>query len=152
MLFVVFMATVAMLVNIVAGVSLLTVPSRRQFAPYFFLVYPCAYVAVFAGSIPTSFALDRLNFAFRYSSPDWLPISATVFALGIAALISSGFVGAVIGFAISNRIWWRYFSRSACPSNRGVLAITPPVRAAVRLLLDFLRSHLTKRSSRAPQW
>jgi hypothetical protein len=135
------MALVALLalgvpVSFLAATILLAVRSLRQFAPYVYLVYPCAFAGGALGSFTVGAAEGALLNRLLKPSSEW------VYAVFILVIIGSvglcALLGAFIGFGLANRLWWRFFAPEDCrESPHGVFAITPPQRNIAVASFEF---------------
>jgi hypothetical protein len=136
----IILATLGVAFCIAAGLLLLLIPRWRQLAPYAFLVYPSAY---FAGLFSLFFIGFLVNpIVDRYSHSNLAAGIGVVLMFGLAAL--GALAGAISGFVLANRIWWRFF---ASPEDRGArpqllrwLALTPFVGNQPWLLYHWSRA------------
>jgi hypothetical protein len=138
--FFLLVATLAVGACLLAGIILLAFPTFRSFAPYLLLVYPSAYAAA-AVDMLVARRLFTAFVDFR-SQPQWLGSFEVLVAF--AALLTSTLIGGLVGFAMANRLWWRFFTDttrgSAFPDCHGLLALTPPIREGLQTLSTTLRS------------
>jgi hypothetical protein len=136
----IILATLGVAFCIGAGLLLLLIPKSRQLAPYAFLVYPSAY---FAGLSSLFFIGLLVNpIVDRYSHSNLVAWIGTVLMFGLAAL--GALAGAISGFVLANRIWWRFFAspedRDARPQLLRWLALTPFVGNQPWLLYHWSRA------------
>jgi len=144
----IILATLGVVFCIAAGLLLLLIPRWRQLAPYAFLVYPPAYFAGLFSLFFIGFLLNPIMDRFSHSN----------LVAGIGFLLMSGFAalgalaGAISGFVLANRIWWRFFAspedRAARPQLLRWLALTPFVGNQPWVLYHWSRAvgNLTLRS------
>jgi hypothetical protein len=120
-------ATVAVPLSMLTGIALLAFPRRKQFAPYWVFVYPCAYAAAVIDVLVVGPLLLRPIDLFGYNEPTW--VALILLLVWLLALLISVLLGGLVGLSIANRIWWRLFAQSDDFSERGgFLALTPPIR------------------------
>jgi len=136
----IILATLGLVFCIGAGLLSLLIPGLRQLAPYAFLVYPSAYFAglsslFFAGFLVNPI-VDRFSHSYIVAGIGFL------LTFGLAAL--GALAGAISGFVVANRIWWRFFAspedQDARPQLLRWLALTPFVGNQPWLLYHWSRT------------
>jgi hypothetical protein len=139
------MAAMAMVVLLALGVPvsvlvatiILAVRPIRQLAPYGYLVYPCAFAGGVLGSFTVGAAEGALFNHFIKPLSEWIYVAFILVIIGSVGLCA--LLGALIGFALANRLWWRFFAPEDHRGARhGVFAITPPQRAIAAACAEFV--------------
>jgi hypothetical protein len=136
----IILATLGLVFCISAGLLSLLIPGLRQLAPYAFLVYPSAYFAGLSSLFFIGFLVNPIVDRFSHS----YIVAGIGFLLtfGLAAL--GALAGAISGFALANRIWWRFFAspedRDARPQLLRWMALTPFVGNQPWLLYHWSRA------------
>jgi hypothetical protein len=136
----IILATLGVVFSIGAGLLVLLIPGLRQLAPYAFLVYPSAYFAGLFSLFFTGFLVNPI--VDRFSHSNLVAGIGFLLMFGLATL--GALAGAISGFALANRIWWRF---SASPEDRDArpqllrwLALTPFVGNQPWLLYHWSRA------------
>jgi len=136
----IILATLGLVFCIGAGLLSLLIPGLRQLAPYAFLVYPSAYFAGLSSLFFIGFLVNPI--VDRFSHSYIVAGIGFLFTFGLAAL--GALAGAISGFALANRIWWRFFAspedRDARPQLLRWLALTPFVGNQPWLLYHWSRA------------
>jgi hypothetical protein len=130
-------ATLGVVGCVFVGLVLLPIPKCRHLAPYAFLVYPSAYVAGFVCFLVVGLVANAI------AQPDATPIVVTMVLVIFGAGALAGIVGALTGFSLANRLWWRFFStpkeRAARTNTPTWLAMTPFEERGLERLFQLVR-------------
>jgi hypothetical protein len=119
------LATVGVVACFFVGLVLLAIPKWRQLASYALLVYPSAYVSGLVCWFVVGLSFGNIS-ADTNLSPllEWTLVLVIYGAGGLGAV-----AGALTGFYVANRLWWRFFStaeqRTVRTNVLNWLAVTP---------------------------
>ena len=134
------LATLVFAFCIGAGLLSLLIPGLRQLAPYAFLVYPSAYFAGLSSLFFIGFLVNPIVDRFSHS----YIVAGIGFLLTFGLAAVGALAGAISGFVLANRIWWRFFAspedRDARPQLLRWMTLTPFVGNQPWLLYHWSRA------------
>lgn len=134
----IFLLAALVPISIAMGLLMLTVRPLRPWAAYVYLPYPFAFGCAVLGGLLAG-VVERMLEHYAGTTLESSTLAAVaIFVSIIGTVVLFAAAGALVAFAIGNRIWWRFFGpEEERGSKHGVLAITPPVLQILHSALEF---------------